>query len=149
MSINVEKINSLLKSGDFVEKLKADLSNEGIVKTFGGEGIKLENKDAQDFKKVISGLYEMKDNDLDVSGGVSIEGGFKNIGKGIGGMIGGTVRGVGTVIGGVAKGVGTVAGSTVKGIGRTVWGAAEVPLSLVYDVGKGIYEGGKEGLGIK
>lgn len=37
MSINVEKVNSLLESGGFAEKLKADLSDEGIVKTFGGE----------------------------------------------------------------------------------------------------------------
>ncbi len=148
MSINVEKVNSLLQSEGFVEKLKSDLSEEGIVKAFGDGGIQIGPKDARAFKKVISGLYELADSDLDVSGGVSFEGGFKDIGKGVGNLVGGTAKGVGTVASGVAKGVGTVVGSAAKGVGKTVWGVAQIPLSLVYDVGKGIYEGGKEGLGI-
>lgn len=41
----------------------------------------------------------MNENNLNASGGVSIEGGFKDVGKGIGGLVGGAARGVGTVAG--------------------------------------------------
>lgn len=86
MGIDIQKVNSLLKSENFVEKLISNLSNEGIIKIFGDEVIKLEIKDAQDFKKVISGLYEISDDSINVSGGkISFEIGTKDIGKGIGG----------------------------------------------------------------
>ncbi len=156
MGFDVEKVNGLLASQDFVSKLKADLSDEGIVKTFGNEGISLTKEDAQGFKQHISRLYKLSDEQLNVSGGkISIEKGIHDVFSGVGHVVGGAAKGVGTVAGGIAKGVGTVAGGAVKGVGKVAkgigygvgnvtWGAIEVVGSAVQSLGKGIYDGVKD-----
>ena len=170
MSFDIEKVNNLLQQDGFTNKLKRDLSNEGIVKTFGDVGVSITTEDAQDFKKRAMQYYnkyskehngpveELSDNQLNVSGGkISVEKGvhdvFKGAGtvirstaKGVGTVMGSTARGVGTVVGGVAKGVADAAVGTGKGVGRSIWGIVQIPGSLAIDIGKGIYDGIRDGI---
>ena len=136
MSFNVEKVNNLLASQDFASKLKEDLSDEGIVKAFSSEGISLTKEDAQGFKQTIASLNKLSDDQLNISGGkMGIEKGVHDV-----------FEGVGHVIGGVGKGIAKVTVETGKGIGKSVWGVVQIPASLVRDVGKGIYNGVKDGI---
>ena len=136
MSFDVEKVNGLLKKDDFVSKLKADLSEEGIIKTFGSKEISLTKEEALGFKQTLAERYKLSDEQLNVSGGkIGIEHGVHDV-----------FEGVGHVIGGVGKGVASVVVGTGKGIGKAAWGVVQMPVSLVRDVGKGIYEGVKDGV---
>ena len=128
MSFDVKKVNQLLKSEEFVAKLKLDLSNEGIIKSFNEEGVKLDAKDAEDFKKILSELNKKLskkelDNDLlSAAGGISVTDGLRHVGKGIGAA---------------ARGVVNVG----EGLAHTAWGVVELPISLAKDVGVGLAEG--------
>lgn len=119
MNFDVEKINGLLQKEDFINKLKADFSNKGIVNTFGIEGIKLTEQDAQEFKQTVIDLSRVPDDTLNVSGGIGIEQGIHD-----------ACEGVGNIVGGVAK-----------GIGKAGWGVVQIPVSLVRDVAKGVCSG--------
>ncbi len=136
MSFDIEKINDLLKKDDFVNKLKADLSDEGIVKTFGNEGVSLTKEDAIEFKQIIAKKYELAEDQLNVSGGkMGIEKGVHD-----------TFEGVGTVVGSFVKGAKDVVVGTAKGVGKSAWGLIQIPGSIVRDVGRGVYCGIKDGI---
>lgn len=124
MNFDVEKVNGLLQKENFINKLKADFSDKGIVNTFGNEGIKLTEQDAQEFKKTIIDLSKLPDSALNVSAGT--DGSKIGIEKGIHDAC----EGVGNIVGGVAKGV-----------AKSVWGAAQIPVSLVRDVARGVVSG--------
>lgn len=137
---DVEKVNALMREEGFVEKLKSILSdsgsNEEIIKLFGENGVKLENSDVEDFKATLSSISELSEEELNVAGGkIGVEDSFKNIGQGVGNVVGSAIKGVATVVKG-----------TAVGVGRTAWGVVEIPVSLVYDVGKGLYKGVKKSL---
>lgn len=119
MNFDVEKVNGLLQKENFINKLKADFSDKGIVNTFGNEGIKLTEQDAQEFKQRVIDLSRVPDDTLNVSGGIGIEQGIHD-----------ACEGVGNIVGGVAK-----------GIGKAGWGVVQIPVSLVRDVSKGIVGG--------
>lgn len=147
MSFDVEKVNSLLKKDNFVNKLKADLSDEGIVKTFGSEGISLTKEDAIEFKQTISTKYELEEDNLNVSGGkMGIEQGVHDTFEGVGTVIGGFVKGAKDVAVGTAKGVKDVAVGTAKGVGKSAWGLIQIPGSVVRDIGVGVYSGIKDSI---
>ena len=160
MSFDIEKVNNLLQQDGFTNKLKRDLSDEGIVKTFGDVGVSITTGDAQDFKDHAMQYYheyskkhyngpveKLSDNQLNVSGGkISVEKGVHDVFKGAGTVIGSTARGVGTVVGGVAKGVADAAVGTGKGVSRSIWGIVQIPGGLAIDIGKGIYDGIRDGI---
>lgn len=129
MNFDVEKINGLLQKEDFINKLKADFSDKGIVNTFGIEGIKLTEQDAQEFKQTVIDLSRVPEDALNVSGGtneskIGIEKGIHD----------------------ACEGVGNIVGGVVKGIGKVGWGVVQIPSSLVRDVGKGVYDGLKSSI---
>lgn len=144
MNGNVEKINLLLESDAFVEKLQSDLSDEGIVKAFESEGVKLEVADAQELKKVITKCQEIKDEELTAAGGKS-----SNIGEATGRAVGELVGDVAVGVGQVAKGVCTAVGGVGKGVWKIGSGAVMLPGKFVYNVGKGICKGVKKGFKCK
>lgn len=124
MNFDVEKVNGLLQKENFINKLKADFSDKGIVNTFGNEGIKLTEQDAQEFKKTIIDLSKLPDSALNVSAGaneskIGIEKGIHD----------------------ACEGVGNIVGGVVKGVAKSGWGLAQIPVSLVRDVSKGIVGG--------
>lgn len=121
MNSDVEKINGLLQKEDFIDKLKADFSNKGIVSTFDTEGIKLTEQDAQEFKKTVIDLSRVPDDALNVSGGnkIGIEKGIHD----------------------TCEGAGVAVGSAVEGATESIWGLVKIPLKLAYDVGEGMYDG--------
>lgn len=124
MNFDVEKINGLLQKEDFINKLKADFSDKGIVNTFGTEGIKLTEQDAQGFKQTVIDLSRVPDDTLNVSAGTN-----------------GSKIGIEKGIHDTCEGVGYVVGGVFKGIGKAGWGVIQVPVSLVRDVAKGVCSG--------
>lgn len=116
MDSDIKKINGLLQEEDFINKLKADFSNKGIANTFGTEGIKLTEQDAQEFKQTVIDLSRVPDDALNVSGGNKIHD---------------TCEGV---------------GGAVEGATESIWSFVKIPLKLAYDVGKGVYDGFKSSI---
>lgn len=125
MDSDIKKINGLLQEEDFINKLKADFSNKGIANTFGTEGIKLTEQDAQEFKQTVIDLSRVPDDALNVSGGtngskIGIEKGTHDTCEGVGGA--------------------------VEEATENIWSFVKIPLKLAYDVGKGVYDGLKSSI---
>jgi hypothetical protein len=140
MTIDIEKINECLKKPSLMEELKKNMSVENIKKQFKLEGIEISDTESEEFRNIVLGLKKKISED----GLESVVGGFGNASgaKDISGALN-------AVCDAVSRGSGYVIGSLVVGAAKITWGALKLPIELVYDFGKGVYEGGKNACGIK